>query len=131
MGSNDNDATATGFGCLIIIAIIWFVGSKICDWFSKNQETVNSGLDTAKRIGLWVLVVVVAIVVMKWISGYRKKIRHSEKNYLSVVLSNHNFEDLMRRAKSLSDNAREVLPEVEKSQLQLEQGLRELRNKGQ
>ena len=60
----------------------------------------------------------------------RKKIRHSETNYLSVVLNNHNFEDLMRRAKSLSDNAREVLPEVEKSQLQLEQGLRELRNKG-
>lgn len=131
MGSKDNDAAATGCGCLIIIAIIWFVGSKVCDWLSKNQETVNSGLDTAKRIGLWVLVVVVAIVVMKWISGYRKKIRHSEKNYLSVVLNNHNFEDLMRRTKNLSDNAREVLPEIEKSQLQLEQGLRELRNKGQ
>ena len=129
MGSKDNDAAATG--CGIIIAIIWFVGSKVCDWLSKNQETVNSGLDTAKRIGLWVLVAVVAIFVIKWISRYRKKIRHSETNYLSVVLSNHNFEDLMRRAKSLSDTAHEVLPEVEKSQLQLEQGLRELRNQGQ
>ena len=131
MGSKDNDAAAAGCGCLIIIAIIWFVGSKICDWISKNQETVNSGLDTAKRIGLWVLIAVVAIFVLKWIYRYRKKIRHSETNYLSVVLSNHDFEGLMRRAKSLSDNAREVLPEVEKRQQQLEQGLRELRNKGQ
>jgi len=122
-----------GKGCaiLVVLSVIVLGIGRTVKWIMDNKETVNNGIEVAKRKGIWVLVALVLLFVFKRILAYRKAIRNSETNYLSVVLRNHNFEDLMQRAKSLSDNAREVLPEIEKSQLELEQGMRELRNKGQ
>lgn len=130
MSRSDSDVAAKGWGCLILIAVIWFVCSRIAAWISRNKETVDNGIEIAKKIGMWTLVGVVLVFVLKKVFAYRKRIRHSEVNYLSVVLNNHDFDGLMRRTKMLSENAQSVLSEVGRSQEQLERGLKDLRNEG-
>ena len=127
MSSRDS-ATAKGRGCIILIALIWFVCSQIAKWVSHNRETVNHGIEVAKKVGVLIAVAVVVVFILKRIFAYRRAIRHSEQNYLSVVLHNHDFDGLMRRTKVLSENARKVLPEIEKGQAELERSLRDLRN---
>ena len=64
MANKDDDASATGCGCLIILAVLGFGIYKLVNWASANQGTVESFWQMAKKVGLIALVLIVIWFVM-------------------------------------------------------------------
>ena len=91
---------ANGCGCLILLGIVGFATYKIVNWASNNKETVNSGLEIAKRVGIWAVVVIVSWIILSRIFRYRSRIKHWEKNELQEYLNQNSTEECLSRGES-------------------------------
>lgn len=106
MAKKDDDATATGCGCIILIALAWFGISKLVNWVSANQSTVDTWWQTAKNVGLYAVVSIVVWWVLKRFLKKRKLIKNWEKTELKKWLSDNNIENSLTNADTIVKKAR-------------------------
>ena len=106
MANKDDDASATGCGCLIILAVLRFGIYKLVNWASANQGTVESFWQMAKKVGLIALVLIVIWFVLKRYLNKRKLIKNWEKTELKKWLSDNNIENSLTNADAIVKKAR-------------------------
>ena len=116
---------ATGCGCLILLGIVGFAIYKIVNWASNNKETVNSGLEIAKRVGIWAAVIIISWIILSRILRYRGRIKRWEKGELQEYLNQNSTEECLSRGES--GEISHKLNEIESALPQAERRLKEVK----
>ena len=116
---------ANGCGCLILLGIVGFAIYKIVNWASNNKETVNSGLEIAKRVGIWAVAIIISWIILSRILRYRGRIKRWEKGELQEYLNQNSTEECLSRGES--GEISHKLNEIESALPQAERRLKEVK----
>ena len=88
-----DDNEAKGCGCLILLAILGFIGHKIYKVIDNNKKTIESGWEIVKDVGPWVLLGIVGCVVFIRILGYLGRIKKWERTDFRQYINQNDVEN--------------------------------------
>lgn len=95
-----DDNETKGCGCLILLAILGFIGHKIQKVIDNNKDTIASGWEVVKDVGPWVLAGIVGGIVFIRILSYLGRIKKWERTDFRQYINQNDVENWLSEGES-------------------------------